>query len=142
MADINVERKRGSVWIWVVGLLVTALLIWAFAELFDGQDEGVEETAVEAVGANPAPPPPAGRDCASPEPFGLAVEPRGRPPERSRERGRVHRSASEPAAGTIQRVAWVAADISGGRPGGGAEGSGGIIIRPPSVRSGPVNAAG
>ena len=39
MADINVERKGPSVWPWVIGLLVLALLIWALVEMFDGGAE-------------------------------------------------------------------------------------------------------
>jgi hypothetical protein len=30
MAEINLERKRGpSAWVWVIGLIVLAILIWA-----------------------------------------------------------------------------------------------------------------
>ena len=39
MADINVERKGPSIWPWIVGLLVLALLIWALVEMFGGQDD-------------------------------------------------------------------------------------------------------
>lgn len=39
MADINVERKSPSVWPWIIGLLVLALLIWALVELFEGDDD-------------------------------------------------------------------------------------------------------
>lgn len=35
MADINVERKGPSIWPWIIGLIVLALLIWALTELFD-----------------------------------------------------------------------------------------------------------
>jgi hypothetical protein len=37
VADINVERKGPSVWPWIVGLIVLALLIWALLEMF-GRD--------------------------------------------------------------------------------------------------------
>jgi hypothetical protein len=52
MADINVERKGASIWPWILGLLVAALLIWALAGLFGDDEEEVETTdpAVE-VGA-------------------------------------------------------------------------------------------
>lgn len=58
MADINVERKSPSIWPWIVGLLVLALLIWAIAELVDTDEEReiaeIEEVE-EAPGALPAP---------------------------------------------------------------------------------------
>lgn len=43
MADINVERKGPSIWPWVIGLIVLALLIWALMELFGRSDPGVVE---------------------------------------------------------------------------------------------------
>jgi hypothetical protein len=39
MADINIDRKRTSVWPWILGLIVLALLIWALYELFDRDDD-------------------------------------------------------------------------------------------------------
>lgn len=55
MADINVERKGPSIWPWIVGLLVLALLIWAIAEMVDrGGDE--REVAVEEVEPQVSPP--------------------------------------------------------------------------------------
>ena len=39
MADINVERKQRSIWPWIVGLLVLALLIWLLASMFNGDDD-------------------------------------------------------------------------------------------------------
>lgn len=41
MADINVERKGPSIWPWIIGLIVLALLIWALTELFDNDDDSV-----------------------------------------------------------------------------------------------------
>lgn len=41
MADINVERKGPSVWPWVIGLLVLALLIWGLVEMFGDAGEPV-----------------------------------------------------------------------------------------------------
>lgn len=51
MADINIERKRPSIWPWVVGLLVLALLIWAIAEMVD-----TDRTQEVAEGEAPVPP--------------------------------------------------------------------------------------
>lgn len=42
MADLEVERKGPSIWPWVIGLLVLALLIWALVELFE--DDGTMTT--------------------------------------------------------------------------------------------------
>jgi hypothetical protein len=39
MADINVQKKGASIWPWILGLLVAALLIWALMTLFGGGDE-------------------------------------------------------------------------------------------------------
>lgn len=36
MADIDVERKGPSIWPWIIGLIVLALLIWLLVELFGG----------------------------------------------------------------------------------------------------------
>lgn len=51
MADINVERKQRSIWPWILGLLVLALLIWLLASMFNRDDDEtvvVDETTVEA----------------------------------------------------------------------------------------------
>lgn len=58
MADIDVERRRTSVWAWVFGLLVAALLIWGLAEAFGGNEEAEEEVPIDAVGTRPASPSP------------------------------------------------------------------------------------
>jgi len=55
MADINVERKGPSIWPWIVGLLVLALLIWAIAEMVDRGDEQLE-TAAEQTETDVVPP--------------------------------------------------------------------------------------
>jgi hypothetical protein len=49
VADINVERRGPSIWPWIVGLIVLALLIWLLVEMF-----ARDETRVD-----PAAPPPA-----------------------------------------------------------------------------------
>jgi hypothetical protein len=56
MADINVERKGPSIWPWIIGLLVLALLIWAVAEMVD-RDDRVADTVETTVPAAEAPPP-------------------------------------------------------------------------------------
>jgi hypothetical protein len=38
VADINVERKGPSIWPWIIGLIVLALLIWALTQAF-GRDD-------------------------------------------------------------------------------------------------------
>jgi len=59
MADINVERKGPSVWPWIIGLLVLALLIWASAEMVDTDETQVAEIEeVEPTGAPAAVPAP------------------------------------------------------------------------------------
>lgn len=55
MADINVERKRPSIWPWVVGLIVLAFLIWAIAEMVDR--DPVAGDPVDEPAAVPAPEP-------------------------------------------------------------------------------------
>lgn len=50
MADIKVERKGPSVWPWILGLLVAALLIWLLVELFgDREAEAVSDTPVGSI---------------------------------------------------------------------------------------------
>lgn len=60
VADINVERKGPSIWPWIIGLIVLALLIWALVELFGGEDEAALDpigqdtvTAVQPTTAAP-----------------------------------------------------------------------------------------
>lgn len=59
MAEINVQRKGASVWPWILGLLVAALLIWALMGLFGGDEEEAQtvEPASE-VGPDPTVSPP------------------------------------------------------------------------------------
>jgi hypothetical protein len=54
MAEINVERKGPSIWPWIIGLIVLALLIWALMELFGNRDSEVVEG--EPVATAPATP--------------------------------------------------------------------------------------
>jgi hypothetical protein len=41
VAEIETQRKGPSVWPWIIGLIVLALLVWALAELFTGGGEPV-----------------------------------------------------------------------------------------------------
>ena len=58
MADIDVERKGPSIWPWIIGLVVLALLIWLLVELFDdGSDELIidDPIATDTFEVQPAP---------------------------------------------------------------------------------------
>src|SRR5690606_10959856 len=55
MADIRVERKGPSIWPWIVGLLVLALLIWAIAEMVDTDEPQVAEVEEVPPAAVPTP---------------------------------------------------------------------------------------
>ena len=58
MADIKVERRRtGSVWMWVAGLVLVALLVWALSMFFGGDDTGAESYGGESIGSRSAPAP-------------------------------------------------------------------------------------
>lgn len=58
MADLNVERKGPSIWPWIIGLIVLALLIWALVELFEDDDAVVTDPAMEQpTVVDPAPAP-------------------------------------------------------------------------------------
>lgn len=54
MADINVERTGPSIWPWILGLLVLALVLWGLVEAFDSDEPEVAEEPVAAV-VEPAP---------------------------------------------------------------------------------------
>jgi hypothetical protein len=58
VADIEVQPKKRGIWAWVVGLIVLAFLIWAIAEMFDGDDDVVEEPGAVDVGVLEEPEPP------------------------------------------------------------------------------------
>lgn len=61
MADINVERGGPTIWPWVLGLLVLALLVWGLAEIFGGDPDSAESVPLTdsiEIEAPQAPPPP------------------------------------------------------------------------------------
>ncbi len=76
MAEIRIERKPGpSLWPWVIGLVVLALLIWAIAELVNtdrdnktmaAADEANAPVANAAAPGAPAPSAPGAQPTASP----------------------------------------------------------------------------
>jgi hypothetical protein len=56
VADIDIQKKRGSGWLWILGLLALALLAWLLMDLLDGDDDAeVAEAAVPAANAPAAP---------------------------------------------------------------------------------------
>lgn len=59
MADIDIERKGPSIWPWIIGLLILALLVWGLVEMMgDDEDEvDADEAAVVEEPLEPAPPP-------------------------------------------------------------------------------------
>jgi hypothetical protein len=68
MADINIERKSSSIWPWIVGLLLLAVVVFVVLQYFKGRDDGAvvtpaDSSAVTAPQYQPAPvPPPATTD--------------------------------------------------------------------------------
>ena len=64
MADINVERRTPTVWPWVIGLLLLALIVWALLEMYtadtapSGRNEPGDTATLDTTleGALPRPP--------------------------------------------------------------------------------------
>lgn len=56
MADIDIQKKRGSAWPWILGLLAVALLAWLLLELFDTDDEAEVAAAAVPAANTPAAP--------------------------------------------------------------------------------------
>lgn len=57
MADIRVEKRDNpSLWPWIIGILVLALVIWGVAEVLDSDaPEYTEVETIEQPAAVPAP---------------------------------------------------------------------------------------
>lgn len=50
MAEIRVERKKKSVWPWILGLLLAALLVWGITETMDNdRDDDINEARVSSL---------------------------------------------------------------------------------------------
>ena len=51
MAQIRIEEKKtatgGSIWPWIIGLLLLGLIIWGVSEAFDNDDEVMTEEVIE-----------------------------------------------------------------------------------------------
>jgi hypothetical protein len=56
MADIDIQRKSGSIWPWILGLLLLGLAIWGIAELLDNDEEAVVSPVVTEPVAAPVTP--------------------------------------------------------------------------------------
>lgn len=55
MADIDVERRGPSLWAWVIGLVVLALLVWLLVEMFGSRsDPPVLGPAADTLGVDTA----------------------------------------------------------------------------------------
>jgi hypothetical protein len=77
VAEINVEPKAASVWPWVIGLLILALLVWALTELLTDEAEPVFPTtagSVPAQSVEPAPFPAAANSPPSDAPSNTMAE--------------------------------------------------------------------
>lgn len=72
MADINVERKGPSIWPWIIGLIILALLIWWFVSRSGGERRAVPATTpadtvmVDTTAGMMTPAAPIGVDTAMP----------------------------------------------------------------------------
>jgi hypothetical protein len=60
MADINIERKGASIWPWVVGLVILAIVVFVVLQYFKGRNAPLvapppDSTTVQQV--QPPPPP-------------------------------------------------------------------------------------
>ena len=50
MAEIRVEKKKTSIWPWILGLIVAALLVWGLTQARDNdRDDQVQDTAQQSM---------------------------------------------------------------------------------------------
>lgn len=68
MAESRVEGRRVSVWPWIIGLLILALLVWALTELLSDNTEPVLPETVESAEVQPSEPAPFPASVDSPAP--------------------------------------------------------------------------
>jgi len=54
MADINVERRGPSIWPWIVGLIVLALVVYFVAGMMRGDGGGAEADGANVEAVQPA----------------------------------------------------------------------------------------
>ena len=62
MADINIERKSTSIWPWIIGLLLLAIVVFVVLQTFKGGSEDevvtpVDSATIQQPQYQPAPPP-------------------------------------------------------------------------------------
>lgn len=55
MAEIEVQRRGPTVWPWVIGLIVLALLIWALTEVLGDEEPEVPVQEPAAGSVQPTP---------------------------------------------------------------------------------------
>ncbi len=53
MADINIERKGASVWPWVVGLLLLAVVVFVVLQYFRGDKDATVVVPVDSTISQP-----------------------------------------------------------------------------------------
>ena len=46
MAEIDIQKKKPSTWLWIIGLIILALLIWLLIEMFGGGTRGYTSMAL------------------------------------------------------------------------------------------------
>lgn len=51
MADIDVVKKRTSVWPWIIGIIVLALIVWWIAAAMTGSSTGTGTAPVSLLHA-------------------------------------------------------------------------------------------
>lgn len=53
MAEINLKRKKRSIWPWIVGLILAILVMWVILKVLR-EDKAVEVEEVSSFNTNPA----------------------------------------------------------------------------------------
>jgi hypothetical protein len=55
MADINIERKGNSIWPWVVGLLLLAVVVFVVLQYVKGRSNDIVNAPVDSAAVQQAP---------------------------------------------------------------------------------------